>query len=45
MINQESRRLDAEKIRQEFVKSTRLKITPRPGYPQPVQQPQSKQIR
>jgi hypothetical protein len=29
MINQESRRLDAEKIRQEFIKSTKFKLTPR----------------
>ena len=35
MINQESRRLDAEKIRQEFIKSTKFKITARPvsAYP------------
>ncbi len=29
MINRETRRLDAEKIRQEFIKSTKFKLTPR----------------
>ena len=34
--NQESRRLDAEKIRQEFIKSTKFKLTQRPLYPRVV---------
>ena len=36
MINQETRRLDAEKIRQEFIKSTKFKLTQRPLYPRVV---------
>jgi hypothetical protein len=40
MINQESRRLDAEKIRQEFIKSTRLKLPSRPPVPRAMSMPQ-----
>jgi len=42
MINQMTRRLDAEKIRQDFVKSKKLEIMVKPASPRPIQAVQAK---
>jgi hypothetical protein len=42
MINQMTRRLDAEKIRQDFIKSKKLDIVVKPSFPRPDQSAQTK---